>query len=172
MGPTPVSSIGLAFTDGGVYDNLGVRMFRHLERSLLAREIRIGRDDFADADHVGHVLDAAAQSPEDTPLRRLAQMIALPHSKAGPTARSGDERLNGLLQGLWDVMNHVNLAREPAFARLSSPDADVEQALDAARKTDGSLEPGEQLWLNRQLVEAAFQAGDQPAVLPHAQRLL
>jgi predicted acylesterase/phospholipase RssA len=26
----------LAFTDGGVYDNLGVRMFRCLERSLLA----------------------------------------------------------------------------------------------------------------------------------------
>ena len=144
------------FTDGGVYDNLGVRMFRHLERSLLVREIRIGRDDFADAEHVGHVLESAEQSPEDTPLRRLAQMIALPRS-AGPPAGSGDEHLDGLLQGLWDVMNHVNLAREPAFARLSSPDADLELALDAARKTDDRLEPGEQLWLNRQLVEAAFQ---------------
>ena len=163
VGADPGKFNRLPFTDGGVYDNLGVRMFRHLERSLLAREIRLSRDDFADADHVGHAFEAVAQSSEDTPLRRLAQMIALPRSKAGPTARSGDERLNGLLQGLWDVMNHVNLAREPAFAHLSSPDADVELALDAARKTDSSLEPGEQLWLNRQLVEAAFQeATSQP----------
>jgi hypothetical protein len=60
-------------------------------------------------------------------------------------------------------MNQVNLAREPIFARLSSPDPDVELALDAARKTDGNIEPGEQMWLNRQLVEAAFQeATSQP----------
>ena len=86
-------------------------MFRHLERSLLAREIRLGRDDFADADHVARILDAAAHSSEDTALRRLAQMIALRHSTATPTADTCDERLDGLLQGLWDVINHVNLAR-------------------------------------------------------------
>jgi len=163
IGADPSKFSRSVFTDGGVYDNLGVRMFRYLERSLLAREIRLGRDDFADADHVIRTLDAAVQSLEHTPLRHLAQMIALPRRAPRLTAQSGDERLNGLLQGLWDVMTHVNLAREPAFARLSSPDADVELALDAARKTDGSLEPGEQLWLNRQLVETAFQeATSQP----------
>ena len=157
IGADPGKFSRSVFTDGGVYDNLGVRMFRHLERSLLAREIKLGRDDFANAEHVGHVLEAVAQSTEDTPLRRLAQMMALPRNKAEPTIRSGDERLDGMLQGLWDVMNQVNLAREPAFAHLSSPDADVELALDTARKAVGTLEPGEQLWLNRQLVEAAFQ---------------
>lgn len=157
VGANPGEFGRLAFTDGGVYDNLGVRMFRHLERSLLAREMRLSRDDFADPDHVGRALEAAAQSPEDTPLRRLAQMIALPRSASRLTAQSGDDRLNWLLQGLWDVMNHVNLAREPAFAPLSPPDSDVELALDAARNTNRNIEPGEQMWLNRQLVEAAFQ---------------
>lgn len=157
VGADPGKFDRLSFTDGGVYDNLGVRMFRYLERWLLAREIRLGRDDLADADQVGRVLEAATQSVEDAPLRLLAQMIALPRRTASPTAQSCDERLKGLLQGLWDVMSNVNLAREPAFARITSPDSDVERALEAARKTDGSIEPGEQMWLNRQLVEAAFQ---------------
>src|SRR4030095_1419887 len=136
VGADPGKFDRLCFTDGGVYDNLGVRMFRYLERSLLAREIRLGRGDLADADQVGRVLEAATQSVEDAPLRLLAQMIALPRRTASPTAQSCDERLKGLLQGLWDVMSNVNLAREPAFARLTSPDSDVERALEAARKTD------------------------------------
>jgi predicted acylesterase/phospholipase RssA len=157
VGADPGKFNRLFFTDGGVYDNLGVRMFRHLERYLLAREIKVRRDDFADADHVARALDAAAQSQEDTPLRRLAQMMDLPPSTAKLTDQSGEERLNGLLQSLWDVMNYVNLAREPTFARLSSPDSDVDLALDAARKANGSIDPGEQMRVNRQLVEAAFQ---------------
>ncbi len=163
VGADPGKFNRLSFTDGGVYDNLGVRMFRHLERYLLAREIKLRRDDFADADHVARTLDAAAQSLEDTPLRRLAQMIALPPSAARLTAQSNEERLNGLLQGLWDIMNSRESAREPTFARLSSPDSDVELALDAARKADGGIDPGEQMWVNRQLVEAAFhQATGEP----------
>lgn len=157
VGADPGKFNRVSFTDGGVYDNLGVRMFRHLERYLLAREIKLRRDDFADADHVACAFDAAAQSAEDTPLRRLAQLVALPPNTARLTTPSGEERLNGLLKSLWDIMNNVNLAREPTFSRLSSPDADVELALDAARNESGSIDPGEQMWVNRQLVEAAFQ---------------
>ncbi|MCI0680757.1 MAG: patatin-like phospholipase family protein [Gemmataceae bacterium] len=145
----------VAFTDGGVYDNLGVRMFRCLERSLLAREIRLRREDLADADQVRGLLAAAAQANEDTPLHRLAQMVDLPREAAGPG--SADAPVDCLLNGLWDVMNNENLAREPVFARLSAPDPDVEQLLHAARNGAGAIEPGDQMWLNRRLVEAAFR---------------
>ena len=43
----------------------------------MAREVRLEKDDLADADEVGRALHAAAQGAEDTPLRRLAQMLAL-----------------------------------------------------------------------------------------------
>jgi predicted acylesterase/phospholipase RssA len=152
----------LAFTDGGVYDNLGVRMFRCLERSWMARDVRLQREDLADADEVGRALHAASEASEDTPLRRLAQMMALQHNGTAqgrngtaPAVESADEPGDELLAGLWDVLNHENLAREPVFARLSPPDPDVQRLLDAAR--DNEIEAGEQLWLNRQLVDAAFR---------------
>ncbi len=63
-----------AYIDGGVFDNLGVRMFRCLERSLLA-ENRLQRDDFFDLPAVHKTLHEASQSTEETPLRRLAQAL-------------------------------------------------------------------------------------------------
>jgi hypothetical protein len=155
VGADPGQFGRLAFTDGGVYDNLGVRMFRCLERSWMAREVHLQRDDLADADEVGRALQAAAQAPEDSPLRRLAQMVALEHNGAAQPGKASDEPVYRLVDGLWGVMKHENLAREPAFARLSPPDPDVQRLRDAAQ--DNEIEAGEQLWLNRQLVDAAFR---------------
>jgi predicted acylesterase/phospholipase RssA len=149
VGADPGQFGRLSFTDGGVYDNLGVRMFRYLEQSWMAREIRLQRDDLADAEQLDRTLQAAVQSAEDTPLHRLAQMMAL------QPARSSSEPIDRLLDGLWDVMTHENLAREPVFARLSPPHPDGSRLLNAAQNNGSEIDAGEQLWLNRQLVEAA-----------------
>ena len=63
-----------AYTDGGVFDNLGVRLFRCLERRLLA-ESPLSADDFFDFPAVFETLCAAGKSSEDAPLRRLGQII-------------------------------------------------------------------------------------------------
>jgi predicted acylesterase/phospholipase RssA len=63
-----------AYTDGGVFDNLGVRLFRCLERPLLA-ETPLSSDDFLDPQSVVEALCAAGKSGEETPLRRLGQII-------------------------------------------------------------------------------------------------
>jgi predicted acylesterase/phospholipase RssA len=156
VGADPGEFGRLAFTDGGVYDNLGVRMFRCLERSWMAREIRLQKDELTDAEQVSMALQGAAQGSEDVPLRRLARMIAMPRNGAGAHAHSGDQPVDRLLDGLWDVMNHENLAREPEFARLSPPDPDAIPLMHTAREP-GKIDAGEQLWLNRQLVDAAFR---------------
>ena len=134
VGADPGQFDRAAFTDGGVYDNLGVRMFRCLERSWLAREVRLQRDDLADVDEMGRAFESAAKSSEDTPLRRLTQMMALSHRETAQPADPGSASVDRLLEGLWEVMNHENLAREPVFARLSPPDPDVEPLLAAARQ--------------------------------------
>jgi predicted acylesterase/phospholipase RssA len=64
-----------AYTDGGVFDNLGVRLFRCLERPLLA-ESTLSCDDFLDFPAVVETLCQAGKSSEDTPLRRLGQILA------------------------------------------------------------------------------------------------
>src|SRR3954470_7884092 len=72
-----------AYTDGGVFDNLGVRMFRSLERSLLGVG-PLAPDDFFDFPAVLEALRDASKSSEETPLRRLAQIL-------GQAAKSSEE---------------------------------------------------------------------------------
>ncbi len=157
----------MAFTDGGVYDNLGVRMFRWMERSWMAREVRLELDDLTDPEALERALGAAAQSAEDSPLRRLAQMMALLQRRnSSGNVSPGGGPVDAMLAGLRDVMNHENLAREPTFACLSLPDPDAGPLLAAAQRGDGEIDAGEQVWLNRQLVEAAYrQATGQPCFL-------
>src|SRR5262249_8772693 len=63
-----------AYTDGGVFDNLGVRMFGCLARPLLA-DSPLSRDDFFDFQAFVGALREAGKSNEETPLRRLAQIL-------------------------------------------------------------------------------------------------
>ncbi len=156
VGADPGQFGRIAFTDGGVYDNLGVRMFRWMERSWMAREFQIEKNDLADAEEARRALHAAAQSTDDTPLRRLAQKLALVRKRTSHGSHE-NESFDQLLDELWDVMNHENLAREPAFAGLSPADPDAALLLNAAQLENGDIEAGEQLWLNRQLVDAAFR---------------
>jgi len=63
-----------SYTDGGVYDNLGVRMFRFLDRQILIDD-QLSRDDFLDLKSTFDALRKAAISPEQTALRRLAEVL-------------------------------------------------------------------------------------------------
>jgi predicted acylesterase/phospholipase RssA len=152
-----------AFTDGGIYDNLGVRMFRCLEQSWLAREVGLKHDHLADVGRVGHALQSAAQASEGSPLRRLSQMVALRHKQKAGRFDHGNDPMAMLLDGLWDVMNHENLARVPEFANVSPADPDALALINVAQNHNGDIDAGEQIWLNRQLVDAAFrQATGEP----------
>jgi predicted acylesterase/phospholipase RssA len=63
-----------AFTDGGVFDNLGVRMFRCLERPLMA-DSPLCADGFFDVHEALQLLREAGHSAEQTPLHRLWQLV-------------------------------------------------------------------------------------------------
>src|SRR3982750_1898507 len=110
-----------AYTDGGVFDNLGIRMFRSLERSLL-HDRGLSPDDFFDFPAVPEALWEASKSSEETPLRRLAQIL-------GHAANSSEETpLRRLAQVLGEVSgqdpqahpNVVNLSNVPALSSSAS----------------------------------------------------
>jgi hypothetical protein len=67
------------------------------------------------------------------------------------------DRLDAVLPILWDVLRHYQLYREPLFGGLKPLDADMEALLRASRRGDRALNAGDQAWLNRQLLEAAFR---------------
>jgi predicted acylesterase/phospholipase RssA len=178
-----------AFTDGGVFDNLGVRLFGYLERPLLA-ETPLSRDDFLDFQAVVETLCGALRSSEETPLRRLGQimvaacsrpdLLSLTHARSsdgaglqqilGPlqvgsqsySPSSKTEVNNGdgeqvLLHILWDVLRQHQLHREPLFAGLKPGDPEAEALLHTGHLGGRAMEPCDQAWLNRHLLEAAFR---------------
>ncbi len=161
-----------AYTDGGVFDNLGVRMFGCLTRSLLT-DTPLTPDDFLDYHDVLNALREAASSGEETPLHRLARAagagrrpVDVPQPPGPPApgpalsavaAGGGGEGDAWLLDGLWDLLRHHRLHREPLFAHLKLTDRDAEALLRASRHAHRDPDPGDQLWLNRHLVEAAFR---------------
>jgi len=167
-----------AYTDGGVFDNLGVRMFRYLERPLLL-ECQLSRHDFLDLPALTEALRSAGESREETPLSRLAQLVAASSRRpdpvrAAPRNGSGHATVDllprvpaecggaceeeQLAASLDHVLRHHPLQHEPVFADLplSSPDAEA-----TFRRSGGPgeslLGPDNQLWLNRHLLEAAVR---------------
>jgi predicted acylesterase/phospholipase RssA len=165
-----------AYTDGGVFDNLGVRMFRCLERPLLA-DTPLCREDFIDFPATVEVLRQAGKSSEETPLRRLVQVLVGTRSRPDPLllakvltssndslpSLEGEQRgasaqsEERLIAGLWDLLRHYQLHREPLFAALKPVDADAEALLHASFLGGRAVDPGDQFWLNRHLLEAAFR---------------
>ncbi len=176
-----------AYIDGGVFDNLGVRMFHCLQRPLLA-EGRLGREDFVDFQATVEALQAASQSAEETPLRRLAQilivacrqpdLVLLPRGASNGTAAAPAIKPTAsatlslesaaprpwvehpdevILSGLWNTLRHYQFRLDPLFAGLGLQEPEAEALLKASRLDGQPLEAEDQLWLNRHLLEAAFR---------------
>jgi predicted acylesterase/phospholipase RssA len=168
-----------SYTDGGVFDNLGVRMFRCLERPLLA-ENPLTTEDFFDLHGTFEVMRQAGQSSQETPLRRLWQVLTAPAARqepllltsstpsepapaptpemapTGAVAPTGNGEELALFH-LWDVMRRYQFYLDPLFANLTPADPDADSYLRATRSGARILDIADRLWLNRHLLEAAFR---------------
>jgi len=161
-----------AYTDGGVFDNLGIRMFRCLERPLLA-EARLSQHDFLDFSGLVEAIRQASEAGDNAPLRRLAEIIvatsrtgpllaAKPNGSSSesavaprPTQTSGEELL---AKNLDHVLRHHPLQHEPLFAALPLPNTEAQALFHRANGLyDRTLELHDQLWLNRHFLEAAHR---------------
>jgi predicted acylesterase/phospholipase RssA len=161
-----------AYTDGGVFDNLGVRMFRCLERSLLA-DSPLCPDDFFDLRGALEVLHQAGQSRKETPLHRLWQVLKAPANRPEPLLLTGPEKPQSVLpalletgngdsdelvvSNLWDVMRKYQFYHDPVFAGLKIADPGAAALLRTSRSGGRILDMAERLWLNRHLLDAAFR---------------
>jgi predicted acylesterase/phospholipase RssA len=181
-----------SYTDGGVYDNLGVRMFRFLDRDILMDE-PLSRSDFVDLRAAFDALRAASVSAEKTVLRRLVEILAeAEHSTedtplhrlatvleetlrqpelfesdlatdadadAGSVAASRHpaDSVDQILSRLRGVLCHYQFQHEPLFAGLKPADPAACELLKASIVGLHPLDAGDQFWLNRHLLDAAFR---------------
>jgi predicted acylesterase/phospholipase RssA len=160
-----------AFTDGGVFDNLGVRMFRSLERPLLL-EAPLAADDIVDLKGLLEALRQASEASGETPLGRFVEILA--HSShrtehgsgqlgnSTPVARflartaqpGGDQTF---VAEFGELLRSYQFQHEPLFARLARGNSEVEILIQASMAGNHVLSGGDQLWLNRYLLESAVR---------------
>jgi hypothetical protein len=75
-----------------------------------------------------------------------------------PSLEAGNgDREELVLPRLWDLLCHYQLHREPLFTGLKLVDPDAESLLHASLLGGRVLDPDDQHWLNRHLLEAAFR---------------
>lgn len=153
-------------TDGGVYDNLGVRMFRHIQDSWIGHDSPLLQSDFVDiAKTTDSVNKVISEKKNATPFEVIAQLIGRRANLSQATVT--EIKSEDLPTWLWDVIVHEKLYRKFDSDHLVVEDEQVRELLYLAQSRD--LERGDHLWLNRTLVNAAAEADGQGSIF-HSNR--
>ena len=102
-------------TDGGVYDNLGVRMFQHIRESWIGHDAALTENDFIDLGKAARLLDAGRKESA-TPIGRLATFVFDRCNRDGqhPSVISQDD----FPIQLWNVIVYDQLYSDPCFQDL------------------------------------------------------
>ena len=147
-----------AFTDGGVYDNLGLRMFRCLEQSWVRHSTPLRKDDFLALEDTISALCSAKDLPDETPLRRLRKLIDghVTRASLDSTTLTHDEFAKEIVAGLWEVIRSEKLYHDPVLGNCELDDTSAQSLLSFAVDSRRELEVGDCLWLNRLIVDAAI----------------
>lgn len=156
-----------SFTDGAIFDNLGIRMFRWIEQSWMQQDKAIRVEDFIDIEAIAAVIREAALSEEKSPVHRIASLITPALSNHGQSDSIGETELAGgkkqLAESLWSLIENQRLYLDPSFQEIRLKDPAAQSLLHLARSADRIPEWGDHLTLNRQLVDSALeQATGQP----------
>jgi predicted acylesterase/phospholipase RssA len=152
-------------TDGGVYDNLGVRAFHWMKKVWAERNLTVTA---ADLDpRVLVALAGTTQESTPPPLRWLT--AHLPEGVRALLAQSlpepRPELLSEIAATLSNLLKHQALQQTPEFASATLEDAPAAALLARARK-GGPLEAGSQAWLNRHLLASVLNQAAGAAALP------
>lgn len=143
------------FTDGGVYDNLGIRMFLALDRTARQTIGNLTSESFIDAEAAVEALNVGATADVTKPIRRLAEIYSYQVRGTAHDPLNGPlvESTESLVHGLEKVLSTVDLLEDPVLGPLANG------ALDGPGGKRGVLGS------NRMLVDAALRSERSDAAL-------
>lgn len=157
-----------AFTDGGVYDNLGLRMFRCLEQSWVRHANPLRREDFLALSDTMSALYSARELPVQTPLHKLRMLVDRHVAQDFAQEETDDTSPSfqrNMISGLWEVIRSEALFMDPIFAGCDLADLSAQALLKFTTDSQREPEVGDRLWLNRLIVESAIrQVIGQPSI--------
>ena len=134
------------FTDGGVYDNLGIRMFDYLS---VERKTHIDREDFLDLEACIQAWNQCLQNSERTSLRRLIEITdAL--SESGQGGSKIIHRPQNLFEKLDLLLKKSRLNEDTQLLKmLKTPQEEKNRAIKKLLRPE--------LFSKRQCIAAAFK---------------
>jgi predicted acylesterase/phospholipase RssA len=145
-----------AFTDGGIYDNLGLRMFRHLQSSALRETAEFGERDILNRTAILGVLRNAAGHSDETPLGRLWKILSRNQGTSDSSSPS-DENVIAAFNNIGSVLKTEELHRDPVFQRVSLLDEGAQSLLHEYSDSPDPMEGTDAIWLNRQLISRVLE---------------
>ncbi len=142
------------FTDGGVYDNLGVRMFQHIQHSWIGQETPLRTVDLVDAVALAEALNEALKGNSTPALEQLAQLV-LDKIKLNSGPRT-EIQADDLAASLSKVISHDRLYADSRFSSLKVGEGRARELL-ALSEGGKTLSRGDHHWLNRILADRALE---------------
>jgi hypothetical protein len=138
------------FTDGGIFDNLGVRMFRNIERSWAGDRL-LQPHDFYDLQCVEQTLAGDADDA-DAITKRVRDL----YRRAAGDA-NGQDVQRSLVAGLQQLVVKEHLYQDEVLGMLKPEDAEAETLLKSVQTSGHELNTRDRIWLNRQILETALR---------------
>ena len=136
------------FTDGAVYDNLGIRMFHYLG---FEKDTRFRTEDFLDLDTSLAVWTQCLQQEKRTSLRRLAEIAKTLNESGEPPSNPSLKDPQPFLETLDRLLHHSRLQEDPEFLALLG-----HSRVESATLQQTQSQTNEPL-SNRQYIAAAFK---------------
>ena len=148
-----------AFTDGAVYDNLGLRMFRLIEQTGMRDSAPLTREDFLELEDTMTALGTADSLPPGTPLYRLRKILDSRHGGNifADEVESSDQCTDRLIQGLWEIIRTEELYRYDCFDNVELSDSTAQTQFKYIVETNRSPDLDTRSWLNRHIIEASLR---------------
>ncbi len=145
-----------SFTDGAVFDNLGLRMFRCIEQSGIRDAAPLDREDFLELEATLSALNTAHNLPPGIPLHRLRQILEV-RRRGIRFEEDSPETTQRIVQGLWEIVRTEELFRDECFSNVELSDPTAQTQFKFILESQDTADLDTRIWLNRHIVEASLR---------------
>ena len=148
-----------AFTDGGIYDNLGLRMFRYIQQSSFRSASLPVLGDVINPDAFISALTSEADAHTNTPMGVLAKKVTEVGSNLHDlgAAQGQAERCQILIDRIGHLARTQDLYRDPVFQAMDLTSPNAKSLLIDLNASNEKPAMRDLVWLNRQIISDVLQ---------------
>ena len=148
-----------AFTDGGIYDNLGLRMFRYIQQAAFRTASLPVLGDVINPEAFVGALTSQSDRDTNTPLGVLARKISQAGSSPAElnAVQDQNELCRVLIDRIGQVARNHELYRDPVFQAMELTNDNAKSLMIEVKSSTERPALRDRVWLNRQIISDVIQ---------------